>query len=60
MIIQKFKELPQDVTIKQEAKLQRFLQKLKNEKKCLSNVDYEFINLSGSASARFCGTPQIA
>ena len=33
---------------------------LKNEKKCLSNVDYEFINLSGSASARFCGTPQIA
>ena len=29
----KFKELPKDVTIKQEAKLQKFLQTLKNEKK---------------------------
>ena len=28
-----FKELPEDVTIKREAKIQRFLRTLKNEKK---------------------------
>ena len=39
----KFKKLPQDVTIKRQAKLQRFLQMLKNEKKCLNDVDYKFI-----------------
>ena len=39
----KFKKLPQDVTIKRQAKLQRFLQTLKNEKKCVNDVDYKFI-----------------
>ena len=45
--ITKFKELPEYVTIKREAKLQRFLGTLKNEKKCLNDVDYNlFIHLA--------------
>ena len=55
----KFKELPEDVTIKREGKLQRFLRTLKNEKKCLNDVDYKFIYPSGSAPAKFYGTPKM-
>ena len=55
----KFKELPEDVTIKREAKLQRFLRTLKNEKKCLNDVDYKFIYPSGSAPAKIYGTPKM-
>ena len=59
MTKQKFKELPEDVTIKREAKLQRFLRTLKNEKKCLNDVDYKFIYPSGSAPAKIYGTPKM-
>ena len=56
----KFKELPEDVTIKREAKLQRYLRTLKNEKKCLNDVDnYKFIYPSGSAPAKIYGTPKM-
>ena len=55
----KFKELPEDVTIKREAKLQRFLRTLKNEKKYLNGVDYKFIYPSGSAPAKIYGTPKM-
>ena len=48
----KFEELSQDVTIKRETKLQRFLQALKNKKKCLNDVDHKFIYPSGSAPAK--------
>ena len=36
----KFKELTEDVTIKRESKLQRFLRTLKNNK-CLDDIEYE-------------------
>ena len=39
----KSKELPEDVTVKREAELQRFLRTLKTEEKCLNDVDYKFI-----------------
>ena len=52
------KVFPEDVTIKREAKLQRFLRTLKNEKKCLNHVDYTFIYPSGSAPAKIYGTPK--
>ena len=55
----KFKELPKEVTIKWEAKLQRLLQALKNENKCLNDVDYEFIYSSGAAPAKIYGTPKM-
>ena len=55
----KFKELPEDVTIKREAKLKRFLRTLKNDKKCLNDVDYKFIYPSGSAPAKIHGTPKM-
>ena len=55
----KFKEVPEDVTIKREAKLQRLLRTLKNEKKCLNDVDYKFIYPSGSAPAKIYGTTKI-
>ena len=55
----KFQELLQDVTIKQEAKLHRFLQTLNNEKKCLSNVCYKFIYPYGSAPVKIYGTPKM-
>ena len=55
----KFSELPQDVTIKWGAKLQRFLRTLKNERKCLNHVDYKLIYPSGSAPAKIYGTPKI-
>ena len=53
------KELPQDVTIKREAKLQRFLKTLKNEKKRLNNLDYKFIYPSGPSPAKIYGTPKM-
>ena len=55
----KFNELPEVVTIYWVAKLQRFLQTLKNEKKCLNDVDYKFIYPSGSAPAKIYGTPKM-
>ena len=55
----KFKELPEDITIKREGKLQRFLPTLKNEKKYLNDVDYKFIYPSGSAPAKIYGTPKM-
>ena len=55
----KFKELLENVTIKREAKLQRFLRTLKNEKKCLNDVDHKFIDPSGSAPAKIYGTPKM-
>ena len=55
----KFKELLEDGTVKREAKLQRFLQKLKNEKKCLNDVDYKCIYPFGSAPAKIYGTPKM-
>ena len=55
----KFKELPKDVTMKREVKLQRFLQTPKNEKKCLNDADYKFIHTSGSGPVKSYGTPKI-
>ena len=55
----KFKGLPENVTVKREAKLQRFLRTLKNNQKYLNNVDYKFIYLSGSAPAKIYGTPKM-
>ena len=55
----KFKELPEDVAIKWEAKPQRFLRKLKNEKKFLNDVDYKFIYPSGSAPVKIYATPKM-
>ena len=55
----KFRELPEDVTIKRETKLQRFLRTLKNEKKCLNDVDYKFIYPTGSAPDKIYGTPKM-
>ena len=54
-----FKELPEDVTLKREAMLQRFLRTLKNEKKCLNDVDYKSIYPSGFAPAQIYGTLKI-
>ena len=51
----KFKEFPQDVTIK----LQRFLRTLKNETKRLNDVDYKCIYPSGSTPAKIYGTPKM-
>ena len=55
----KSKELPEDVTIKREAELQRFLRTLKTEEKCLNDVDYKFIYPSGSFPAKIYGTPKM-
>ena len=55
----KFKGLPENVTVKREAKLQRFFRTLKNNQKYLNNVDYKFIYLSGSAPAKIYGTPKM-
>ena len=55
----KFKELSEDVTIKRESKLQRFLRTLKNNK-CLENVEYEKIYPSGSyPSAKIYGSSKM-
>ena len=54
----KFKELSEDVTIKQESKLQRFLRTLKNNK-CLDDVEYEKIHPSGSSPAKIYGSPKM-
>ena len=54
----KFKELSEDVTIKRESKLQRFLRKFKNNK-CLDDVEYEKIYPSGSCPAKIYGSPKV-
>ena len=54
----KFKELSEDVTIKQESKLQPFLGTLKNNK-CLDDVEYEKIYPSGSYPAKIYGSPKM-
>ena len=54
----KFNELSEDVTIKRESKLQRFLRSLKNNK-CLGNVEYGKIYPSGSSPAKIYGSPKM-
>ena len=54
----KFKELTEDVTIKRESKLQRFLRTLKNNK-CLDDIEYEKIYPSGSSPAKIYGSPKM-
>ena len=54
----KFNELSEDVTIKRESKLQRFLRSLKNNK-CLDNVEYGKIYPSGSSPAKIYGSPKM-
>ena len=54
----KFNELSEDVTIKRESKLQRFLRSLKNNE-CLDNVEYGKIYPSGSSPAKIYGSPKM-
>ena len=54
----KFKKLSEDVTIKREPKLQRFLRTLKNNK-CLDDVEYERIYPSSSSPAKTYGSPKM-
>ena len=54
----KFKELSEDVNIKRESKLQRFLRTLRNNK-CLDNLEYEKIYPSGSSPAKIYGSPKM-
>ena len=54
----KFKELSEDVTIKRESKLQRFLRTLKNNN-YLDDVEYEKIYPSGSCPAKIYGSPKM-
>ena len=54
----KFNELSEDVTIKRESKLQRFLRSLKNNKR-LDNVEYGKIYPSGSSPAKIYGSPKM-
>ena len=54
----KFKELSEDVTIKRESKLQRFLRTLKNNKR-LDNIEYEQIYPSGFSPAKIYGSPKM-
>ena len=54
----KFKELSEDVTIKRESKLQRFLRTLRNNK-CLDKLEYEKIYPSGSSPAKIYGSPKM-
>ena len=54
----KFKELPEDVTIKRESKFERFLRTLKNNN-CLKDVEYEKIYSSGSSPVKIYGSPKM-
>ena len=54
----KFKELPEDVTIKRESKWERFLRTLKNNN-CLKDVEYEKIYSSGSSPVKIYGSPKM-
>ena len=54
----KFKELLEDVTIKRESKLQRFLRTLKNNKR-LDDAEYEKIYPSGSSPTKIYGSPKM-
>ena len=54
----KFKKLSEDVTIKREPKLQRFLRTLKNNK-CLDDVEYGRIYPSSSSPAKIYGSPKM-
>ena len=58
MIKQNLKELSEDVTIKQESKLQRFLRTLKNNK-YLDDAEYEKTYPSGSSLVKIYGSPKI-
>ena len=53
----KFKELPEDVTIKRESKLERFLRTLKNN--CFNDVEYEKMYPSGSSPVKIYGSPKM-
>ena len=55
----KIKELSQDITIKRKAELQIFLRTLKNDKKCLNDVDYKFIYPSGSPPDKIYGPTKM-
>ena len=54
----KFKELTEDVTIKQESKLQRFLRTLKNNE-CLNDIEYEKNYPSISSPPKIYGSPKM-
>ena len=54
----KFRERSEDVIIKRESKLPRFLRTLKNNN-CLGDVEYEKIYPSGSSPAVIYGTPKM-
>ena len=54
----KFKELTEDVTMKRESKLQRFLPTLINNK-CLDDIEYEKNYQSGSSPAKYYGSPKM-
>ena len=54
----KSKELSEDVTIKRESKLQRFLRTLENNK-CFDNVGYKKSYPSGCSSAKIYGSPKM-
>ena len=54
----KFKEITEDVTIKRESQLQRFLGTLKNNK-YLDDIEYEKIYLSGSSPGKNYGPPKM-
>ena len=54
----KFKKLNEDVTIKREGQLQRFLRKLKKDG-CLNDVTYNKIYPNGSHPARIYGLPKM-
>ena len=54
----KFKELTEDVTMKRESKLQRFLPTLRNNK-CLDDIEYEKNYPSGSSPAKYYGSPKM-
>ena len=54
----KFKELPEDVTIKRECKLERVLRTLKNNN-CLNDVEYDKIYPSGSSPVKIYGSPKM-
>ena len=45
--------------LNEKLEVQRFLQTLNNEGKCLNNVDYEFIYPSGSAPAKINDAPKM-
>ena len=54
----KFEKLNEDLTLKRESSLQRFLRKLK-EKNVFNEIDYDKFYPPASAPARICGFPKM-